>query len=329
MKRNPAIIGGPESDLEEEVRIHPMTRHLWFSNRAHVGWPIFIMIVSVLVVSGVWKIFHRASFPRRESEFLSMDALDRRLERNTERIKANPDDLQAITESGILLFQKGKDFYPDAINNLDEAWEHGAMDSRIFYYMGVMYQEEGLYRDAIKQYMMFLRNHPGDQEVRLLLAKLLYQSGQFEDAAGQYQDLQQRRPRDSVVRENFALSLKALKRYDESKAQLQKLMSMGADEERRAHFYLGQIAGEQEDYREAMREYLLVMPLEGRPDIGIPPLAIYTAMAENYDKLKATALAKEAWENVVRLDPNNSHAKTRLRSISATLNKQRRRSRRR
>jgi tetratricopeptide (TPR) repeat protein len=289
--------------------------------------PVIALLAGVFILAAIWKLISRSgNFPRRESEFLSVETLDRRLERAAQRLKADPDDIKAMVESGVLLFQKGKDFYPDAINDLDDAWEHGALDARIFYYMGVMYQEEGLYRDATKQYMMFLRNRPNDEEVRLLAAKLLYQSGQFEDAAAQYRELQKRRSQDTVVRENLALSLQALKRYDEAKSQLQALEALGPAEERRAHFYLGQIASEQGDFREAMRQYLAVMPLEGRPDIGIPPLTVYIAAAENYDKLNASAMARDTWENVVRLDPKNTHAKSRLRALNIRLNKNKKRS---
>lgn len=289
--------------------------------------PVIALVVGVIILAALWRLaFRSGNFPRRESEFLSAETVDRRLEKAAQRLKADPDDIGSMVESGVLLFQKGKDFYPDAINDFDDAWEHGALDARIFYYMGVMYQEEGLYRDAIKQYMMFLRNRPNDEEVRLLAAKLLYQSGQFEDAAAQYRELQKRRSQDSVVKENLALSLTALKRYDEAKSQLQALETLGPAEERRAHFYLGQIASEQGDYREAMRQYLAVMPLEGRPDIGIPPLTIYTVAAENYDKLNAFATARDCWENVARLDPKNTHAKSRLRALNIRLNKNKRRS---
>lgn len=284
--------------------------------------------VAILVL--LWRMSRPAYFPRHESDFLGGAALDRRLERMNQRLKTDPDDIRAQVESGMLLFQKGKDFYPDAINYLDDAWEHGALDPRIFYYMGVMYQEEGLYRDAAKQYMMFLRNYPRDQEVRLLTAKLLYQNGQFEDAVAQYGELRKKHPKDALIAENLALSLKALKRYDEAKAELQSLAALGASESRRAHFYFGQIAAEQGDFRNAMREYLAVMPADN-PEIGIPPLAIYTAIAENYDKLNAPIMAKEAWDKVIALDPQNKQGRIRLRALNHLLsqNKKKGRSRRR
>jgi tetratricopeptide (TPR) repeat protein len=271
---------------------------------------------------------HRqGNFPRTESEFLSTEIIDHRLDRAAQELKDNPDDIEALKESGFLLFQKGKDFYPDAINDLDDAWQHGALDDRMFYYMGVMYQEEGLYRDAIREYAMFLRNRPNDDETRLLLAKLLYQNRQFDDAISQYRELGKRRIRNSAVSENLALSLQALQQYDEAKTELGILKTFGPSEERRAHFYLGQIAAEQNDFRQAMREYVEVLPLEGRPDIGISPVTIYSALGENYDKLNAPMLAKEQWDKVVELDPQNSHAKSRQRALNNLLAKQKRKNR--
>src|SRR5581483_7003288 len=115
------------------------------------------------------------------------------------------------------------DYYPDAINELHDAWNGGSPDVRIFYYSGVMYQQLGLYPKAIEQYQRFLRNRPDDAEVRLLMAKLLYQSGRKEDideATAQYQQLRKRLPRNPIVAENLALCLKSAKRFDEAKAEL-------------------------------------------------------------------------------------------------------------
>src|SRR5256885_1504698 len=87
------------------------------------NWPILAGFGTLFILIILWKVFSGHNrFPRRESEFLSAEALDRRLERANQRLKANPDDVRTMVESGILLYQKGKDFYPDAINALDDAW---------------------------------------------------------------------------------------------------------------------------------------------------------------------------------------------------------------
>src|SRR5581483_7669885 len=85
-----------------------------------------------------------ASFTRRKIDFPAPPKLDAAIAAAQERLKADPQDLPALVELGTLHFQKGKDSYPDAINELEEARDLGALDARVFYCLGVMYQEVGL-----------------------------------------------------------------------------------------------------------------------------------------------------------------------------------------
>ena len=303
-------------------------------------WPALLLLATAALVA--WKL-HTSSayFPRRESDFLSPATIDRRLDKLTKRLRDNPDDLSAMVDSGILLYQKGRDYYPDAVNELHDAWMGGALDVRIFYYTGMMYQQLGMPPGfAIEQFERFLRNRPDDVDVRLLLAKLLYQSGLekddkkaadkehqhdrekiMEDAIAQYQLLKKRLPKNPVVSENLALSLQSLKRYDEAKAELASLARLGPQEARRSHLYLAEIATEQGDDRQAMREYLQLLPLEGQADLGTPPAVICATIAETYDRLKAPELAKDFWEKAAQLDPKNRKAQTRLTALKKQLAK--------
>src|SRR4029079_9664924 len=115
-----------------------------------------------------------------------------------DRLKANPQDISALVELGTLLFEKGKDSYVDAINDLEEALDLGALDPRIFYCLGIMYQEEGLYPFALTDYKDVMHHAPEDKEVRMLTAKLYYRMGLFNEAVGEYERLKFSDPSDPI-----------------------------------------------------------------------------------------------------------------------------------
>ncbi len=280
---------------------------------------VALLAISALAGVLLWGLAGRSgdnSFPRRDFQFLPAPALEAQLKATLERLESNPEDIRALVEAGRLHFQKGKEFYPVAINELEEARRLGSTSPQIFYYLGVMYQEEGLYPYAVASYQRFLRNVPEDRETRLLLAKLLYQNGRFEEAAEHYRLLLRRRS-DPVVEENLALSLVGAKRAGEAAEILEKLSERPAWR-RRAHFHLGQMALESQDWERAREHFERVKPVDGAPDLeGLSPLVVHNAMATVYDKLKVTALAQSHWEEILKLDPKHAKAKAALRAIQS------------
>ena len=124
-----------------------------------------------------------------------------------ERLKANPQDIAALVELGTLKFEKGRDSYVEAIGDLEEARDLGALDARIFYCLGIMYQEEGLFPFALTEYKRFLRHYPEDKEVRMLTAKLYYKMGLFSEAVNEYDRLKFQDPSDPLIEENLGMSL--------------------------------------------------------------------------------------------------------------------------
>ncbi|MBI3549489.1 MAG: tetratricopeptide repeat protein [Elusimicrobia bacterium] len=260
-------------------------------------------------------------FPRKPAEFADAATIDKRLEAVEAKLKAAPDDIQALLDGGILRFQKGVDNYPDAINELHEARRLGASDPRLFYYLGVMYQEEGLYAKAAEEYGRFLRNRPADVETRMLLAKLQFQAGQYEDAAAQYRRLLEFRPKDAVVAENLALSLWRSGKRDDAATGLTALAAKDPLARRRAEYFLGQIAYEGKDFKGALRHFMNVLPVDATPSLGLPPEEVHAALAANFEKNKLLKEAKYHLEKVVELDPKNSSAKSSLKTVSAALDK--------
>jgi len=297
------------------------------SVRSRLTQPLLLSCLAIAgIVAAIYGLkpnFNRgkAFFPHRQSEFFPPAELDRRLAETDAVLKTDPENIRALSESGMLHFQKGPDQYPDAINELEEARKLGALDPRIFYYLGVMYQEEGLYPFATEAYQRFLRNNPGDVEIRLLLAKLQFQGNQFDDAAVQYRRLMEIRPKDLLITENLALSLwKGGHREDAAKL-FDDLAARNETVGRRAHFYLGEMAFEDKDYKQALRQYLAVLPLEDAPDLGLPLDQVHGAIAAEFQMVKLFKEAKEHWEKTLQYNPQYPQAKTGLKAVNAALDK--------
>ncbi|MBI4347041.1 MAG: tetratricopeptide repeat protein [Elusimicrobia bacterium] len=261
-----------------------------------------------------------AAFPRQPQD-VPPAALEQRLRAATDRLDDNPEDLQALVEAGTLHFLKGPEFHRTAINELEQARRLGAMEPRIFYYLGVMYQEAGLLPYAVEHYQAFIRNFPEDREARLLLGKLLYQTGRYEDAAVQYQSLKGPRAKfDPVVEENLGLSLLALKRFDEASLSFSALLAHPAFEPR-ARYYLGQVSFELGRFEQAREHFdrAAIASLAPTGLAGIEPVALWAAIAANDEKREDWTAAKERWEKVLQLDSKSAKAKSSLARVKAKL----------
>ncbi len=235
-----------------------------------------------------------------------------------ETLKTNPDDLRTLTRLGVLHYQKGTEFYPQAINELEEAHSLGALDPRIFYYLGLMYQDIGFYPFAIEQYQRYLRNFPENKDIRQREAKLLYQAGRYSEASSEYQRLSFRFPKDPVIEENLGLSLWKLKDPDRAADIFQKLKISSPETAKRDEFYLGEISLDKKDYEGAMAHFLKGVPAQGE-NIGIAPHDIYASLATVLQKLGYYARAKTAWEKALSFSSSDSKERAALRQTRRLL----------
>ena len=259
-----------------------------------------------------------AAARRRRLDFPPPAKLDALIASAQDRLKANPQDLDALVQLGTLHFEKGKDSYADGINELEEARDLGALDPRVFYCLGIMYQEAGLYSFAIEDYRRYLRHYPEDKEIRMLLAKLLYKQGSFAEAVEEYERLKFRFPKDLLVEENLGLSLWGAKDIDRAVANFSQMSLVGGDAGRRAEFYLGQMALDRKDYPGAL-EHLLKAEPDPPHDIGVPQEKLQAALGTAYAKLNRWEEAKAAWERVLTLTPSDSKARSALREASRRI----------
>lgn len=258
-------------------------------------------------------------FPRSSAGFLEARKLDRRLAKLEERTSADPNDIQAFFESGLLKFQKGAGSYVDAISDLETARARGLSDVRTFYYLGRMYQAAGLYDFAQEEYRRFLNNRPDDFEVRMLAAKLLYSSGKYALAAGEYEAINAAHPDNVLVLENLALS--RWKNGQDPGPVTGLLLGLGPEAAFRAGYISGRMAYES-------REYAAAVPLLERAaeESALYPgftdrAAVYRMLSDSYVKLNSEVKAIAALNTLLIISPSDDEARSLLARLSKARKK--------
>ncbi len=284
----------------------------WTNARAlSIGAGVLILLLFV----GLWFAMREKALPRRRIDFPVPPQLNAQITEAQERLKENPQDLVALVELGTLQFEKGKDSYVEAIGDLEEARDLGALDPRIFYCLGIMYQEEGLFPFALTEYQRFLRHYPEDKEIRMMAAKLEYRMGLFPEAVSEFERLKFSHPSDALIEENLGLSLWGAKQMERAQTSFLQLKTHGGDFNRRAEFYLGQIALESSKYQEAA-DHFAGCAIASGPLPGISDERIYSGLAMALQKLSRWDEAKTAWEEVLKSTPKDPKAQAALREVS-------------
>ncbi len=309
--------------VADEVRLKPVKSPWALAG----GWlnakGVIIAAAAAIVIlfTALGFLLREKPLPRRRADFPAPPQVATQITAAQERLKANPQDISALVELGTLLFEKGKESYVEAIGDLEEARDLGALDPRIFYCLGIMYQEEGLFPFALTEYKRFLRHYPEDKEVRMLTAKLYYRMGLFPEAVGEYERLKFQDPSDPLIEENLGLSLWGGKLIDRATTSFVQLKTVGGDFGRRAEFYLGQIALEAGKYQEAY-DHFAAVGTSALP--GLEPQKAPTGLAMASQKLGKWEEARVAWETALRAAPGDAKATAALKEAtrrSAALKK--------
>lgn len=276
-----------------------------------------LLLVSFVALGGGlwWGLRGKGAFVRPRAEAQPKPQLESALAAVQQRLKEDPQDLRALVEAGILHFEKGKEFYPESVNFFEEARNLGALDPRIFYCLGIMYQELGLYPYALTEYRRFLRNHPEDKEIRMMTAKLLYRQGNFAEAVSEFERLKFQNPGDKLIEENLGLSLWNAKEVDRAAELFGQLRSGGGPVAPRAAVYLGQIALAKGDAKAAVESLQKGLAGAGE-ELGLPLESAYASLASAYQKLGMAPEAREAWQQVLKLVPKDPKAQASLRELN-------------
>lgn len=284
------------------------------------GWLAPAGLLAVFIFIAAYAFFTRdrgaapGLFPRSSAEFMDAGRLDRRLAGLAERTGKDPNDIQAFFEAGILKFQKGPGSYIEAISDLETARSRGLADIRVFYYLGRMYQAEGLYDFALEEYRRFLNNRPGDFEVRMLAGKLLFSSGQYAQAVKEYETLKAALPENVLVLENLALS--RWKNKQDPKPVIDILRGLGAEAVFRAGYVSGLMAYESKDYAAAAPLLERAAGESPRyPDFS-DMAGVYRMLSDSYVKLKSEAKAVSALGELLKINPADDEARSLLARLS-------------
>jgi len=279
---------------------------------------VCVTVTAVALVAAAVFFFARTddavpAFPRQQKDFLSGPALDNALSANSRALELDPEDEKAMLERGVLLYQQGPTAYLDAIKALEAARDLGALDARLFYYLGVMYQYEGLYEYAAREYQRFLNNVPHDMETRLLLGKLYFQSGEYDRALAQFDAVLSTGADDEIALENAALTLIKLGKTDRFRAVEAKLRGLGRPAAARAAYVAGVKAYSDGSYAEALERISEAEKnLDGAvlPEIGDGEFTRIKARAllalEKYEE------SAEVWKDLLAKLPGDEEAKREL-----------------
>ncbi len=242
-------------------------RHALKKTLHSYGAPLGMLLVFVLAALYIFMGRARSplpEFPRTPREFMQSARAERRLEELGKVLAENPDDINALSESGRLKFQLGPARYIEAIADLERARKLGLADARTFYYLGSMYQAVGLYDFAAQEYRKFLNNFPKDAEVRMLLAKLCFSAGDYPGAVAEYEKLLADGDRDPVLLENLVVALQ--KNGRDYSAPLSELRELGGSGAFLADYAEGRIKYELKDYKGAQE--LLKKAAAAAPSAG-------------------------------------------------------------
>jgi tetratricopeptide (TPR) repeat protein len=274
----------------------------------------YLLVLAVAVLSVAWtrRLYRNLPaphFPRQPAEFRPLSESQRADSASRAVLEKDPENIPAIIDLAIAYFEQGPDKYLEALDLLEKARDLGALDERIFYYLGSMYEVKGLPAYAIPEYERFLRRHPEDTETRLRLGNLYYRTGDLDKAVQAYKRVLELRPEDPLVVFNLALAYRDREMWEEGLNLLKSVLQKGQSLPAGGYKLLGDLYRGLGDYPQALENYHLEFS-QNKED---PDLA--EAMALAYEKTEDFVQAVAQWERVLELDPKNREAKKKIRLL--------------
>ncbi len=227
----------------------------------------------------------------------------------------------------------GPDHYADSLNALTEAWREGTFDKRIFYYLGVLYENLSVFDEAEKQYTRFLNHEPDDREILLRLARLDFRMGKWEESIQQYQKLLDKNPKDVTSLVNLGLAYQLRYKAEaalsgknkKSDADLKKILELGVHNLEAAKTF---------DPNLSKGIYLALAQMysaQGLTDQSIESAKMeltkypgdnkdaYQVLTSGYEKLNNKQGLLETLEAWARSDPKNPNLPRRINALKKQL----------
>lgn len=170
-------------------------------------WDVALVGGGILILGLTFRVypFLGPSFPKASKFSLLKADADHQIQSAKAFLTTHPEDFNAYTTLSMAYYQKGPNYYVEAMNALEKARELGATQDSLFFYAGVMYDTLGLPEYAINELSKYLRHHPNDYEATVRLANLYFHQKRWEDAYRLYKQMVHERPKDPTVWFNYAL----------------------------------------------------------------------------------------------------------------------------
>jgi tetratricopeptide (TPR) repeat protein len=248
-------------------------------------------------------------FPKNISDFRSPADLQQAKSVALSMLETKPDNMAAHVELAIAFFEGGSEQYVKGLEHLERARDLGALDERLFYYAGVMYEGQGLSDYAIPEYEKYLRLHPEDLETRVRLANLYYRSDDFDKSIESYRAVLVETPNEPLVSFNLAMAYREKKKWEEGLTALKPFLELGIPLPVGGHQLLGDLYHGAGDPQRAWNAYEKDRVVSGES------AALAARMATVAEKLGQKDLALERWKKVLAFDPNHRQARNRLRRL--------------
>ena len=278
-------------------------------------FPVIVLLgaAAVFWTFTVYQPAPRRPFPRQPADFRSPAALDAAVQTAEKTLAETPENVEALLDLAIAQYERGPSQYKEALKSLEKARELGALDERLFYFAGVMYESENLPEYAAPDLERYARRHPEDMETRLRLGNLYFRTDELDKSIDSYRRVLAKKPGDALVSFNLAFVLRDRKNWPEALDALKPFTEGGRAMPTGGHKLLGDLFRGRGDLPKALEEYALERNASG----DSAELAL--AMAQAYQDAGQDELALERWEHVAQLDPKNREARTRLRRLKKRL----------
>ena len=265
------------------------------------------ILIFLSVVFAVFFVLQKKDeFIKSPAQNLSVERLDKIIVETRAKTEENPEDIFSYIESGVALYQKGKDNYPEAINQLQKALKLGAVNIKIFFYLAIMYDELNLYEKSLNYYEKFLRNRPRDFYMRLRYGNLFFRQNRYDSASEQYETALSIEPKSRPALINLAMSYKARDMYDEALEKFRQAEAVKPDFPPEVLIKIAETCFAKKDFSDAVEYYNKA--IEKKPDSA----AALLGLGESYVNTGNKSQAYNYFRKVLKTDPNNPKARRYL-----------------
>lgn len=200
----------------------------------------------------------QTNFPAIAASSLSMDEETRTAIESLfdQLLLSHPDNPQLLTSKALLLQKRQQN--KQALNVIRQAIKFAPDDLHAVVVEARLLQQLERDDEAFKRLDQVVKQHPDNRRLRLQYARMLM-SKDISLAKEQFKVLLMQTPDDADLLLSVALISKENKQLDEASGYLERLLELGK-RTNEGHFYLGQIAEQQQQWQIAINHYRKILP---------------------------------------------------------------------